>query len=94
MTTKLVLQSLAILVGSTILVWLILFLLAGTTDYWQAWVGVLVFTVSTSVYGLYLSIKDPALLERRKQAGPGAEQSRTQKVVACSATIGVVGSDD
>ncbi len=89
MKTKLLLQSLATLVGSTVVLWLILFLLAGTTDYWQAWVCVPVFAVSTSVYGVYLSIKDPALLERRKQAGPGAEQSTLQKVIATLAFGGM-----
>jgi protein-S-isoprenylcysteine O-methyltransferase Ste14 len=82
MTTKLLLQSLATLVGSTIVLWVVLFLVAGTSDYWQAWVLVPVFTVATTVYGLYFSIKDPALIERRKQAGPAAEQSMLQKIVA------------
>jgi protein-S-isoprenylcysteine O-methyltransferase Ste14 len=82
MTTKLLLQSLATLVGSTIVLGLVIFLLAGTFDYWQAWVLVPVFTVSTIVYGAYFSIKDPMLIERRKQAGPAAEQSRLQKIVA------------
>jgi protein-S-isoprenylcysteine O-methyltransferase Ste14 len=82
MTTKLLVQTFGITVGSTALIWLILFLIAGTTDYWQAWVLVPVFTVSTNAYGLYFSIKDPALIERRKQAGPAAEQSTIQKVVS------------
>jgi protein-S-isoprenylcysteine O-methyltransferase Ste14 len=38
--------------------------------------------VSTSVYGIYLAINDPALLRRRMQGGPGAEQSTLQKIVA------------
>ena len=88
MTTKLFLQSLAALVGSTVVVWLILFLLAGTTDYWQAWVAVPVFTISTNVYGLYFSIKDPAHIERRKQGGPAAEQSTIQKIVISFALVG------
>jgi protein-S-isoprenylcysteine O-methyltransferase Ste14 len=82
MTTKLLLQSFATLVGGTVVLWLVLFLLAGTFDYWQAWVLVPVFTVATIVYGIYFSIMDPALIERRKQAGPAAEQSRLQKIVA------------
>ena len=90
MATKLLLRSLATLVGSTVVLWLLLFLLAGTSSYWQAWVCAPVFAASTSVYGLYLSIKDPALLERRKQAGPGAEQSTLQKIVATIAFGGMI----
>jgi len=30
--------------------------------------------------GIYLSIKDPALLERRKKVGPTEEQSTGQKI--------------
>ena len=90
MTTKFLLQSLATLVGGTVLLGLLLFLLAGTIDYWQAWVLVPVFTVTTSVYGIYFSIKDPALIERRKQAGPAAEQSTLQKIVATIAFAGLL----
>jgi protein-S-isoprenylcysteine O-methyltransferase Ste14 len=35
---------------------------------------------SVSVIGLYLSLKDPALLERRKKFGPRKEQSPLQKI--------------
>jgi hypothetical protein len=82
MTTKLLLQSLATFAGGTIVLALLLFLLAGTSDFWQAWVLIPVLTVATTVYGIYFSIKDPALIERRKQAGPAAEQSTLQKIVA------------
>jgi protein-S-isoprenylcysteine O-methyltransferase Ste14 len=90
MTTKLLLQSLATLVGGVLVLWLLLFLIAGTLDYWQAWVSVPVFMFATTAYGIYLSIRDPALLERRKQAGPGAEQSTLQKIVATLAFGGMV----
>jgi protein-S-isoprenylcysteine O-methyltransferase Ste14 len=82
MTTKLLLQALLVLVISTVVLWGLLFLLAGTRDYWQAWALVPVFTVSTNLYGLYFSVKDPALMKRRKQAGPAAEQSTRQRIIA------------
>jgi hypothetical protein len=44
----------------------------GTFNYWQAWAFIVVFMITFSVYGVYFSIKDPALMERRKQAAPGA----------------------
>ena len=61
---------------------ILLFLPAWTLNYWQAWVFIAVFMVTISVFGLYFSIKDPALMNRRTQAGPGAEQSTLQKIVA------------
>jgi len=81
-STKILLQSLATLVVGSAILWLLLFLVAGTTDYWQAWVLVPVFMISTTLYGLYFTVKDPSVIERRTQAGPGAEQSTLQKVIA------------
>src|SRR5262249_51966981 len=66
----------------------LLFLPAGTLDYWQAWVFIVVFLVSTNAIGVYLSIKDPALLERRKKAGPAAEGSMAQKIIMSLVILG------
>ena len=87
--TKLLLQTLATFVGGTLLLGLLLFLPAGTFNYWQAWVFIVVFMITISVFGVYFSIKDPALMERRKQAGPAAEQSTLQKIVATIAFTGL-----
>jgi protein-S-isoprenylcysteine O-methyltransferase Ste14 len=57
-----------------------LFLPAWTLNYWQAWVFILIFLVPVTLSGVYFSIKDPALTERRKQAGPAAEQSTGRKI--------------
>ena len=65
----------------------LLFLPAWTLAYWQAWVFIVVFMISVNVIGLYLSLKDPALLERRKKVGPG-EQSTTQKIIIFLAIFG------
>ncbi len=65
-----------------------LFLPAWTLDYWQAWVFIIVFMVSVSAIGVYLSIKDPELLERRKKIGPAAEQSTGQKIFISIALVG------
>ncbi len=81
MSTKLLLQALAIFVGGALLLGLLLFLPAGTFNYWQGWVFIVVFLVTMSVFGVYFSVTDPALVERRRHAGPGAEQSTVQKVV-------------
>lgn len=65
----------------------LLFLPAWTLNYWQAWVFIVVFMASVSVVGIYLSLKDPALLERRKKFGPTQEQSPAQKIAI---SIGVL----
>jgi hypothetical protein len=41
-----------------------------------------------NVIGLYLSLKDPALLERRKKVGPGEEQSMAQNIIIFLAIFG------
>lgn len=59
----------------------LLFLPAWTFAYWQAWLFIVVFLISVNVIGIYLTLKDPVLLERRKKVGPGVEQSMTQKII-------------
>jgi protein-S-isoprenylcysteine O-methyltransferase Ste14 len=65
----------------------LLFLPAGTLAYWQAWVFLVVFLTSANAIGVYLALKDPALLERRKKVGPAAEQSITQRIIISIAII-------
>lgn len=68
----------------------LLFLSAWTLAYWQAWVFIIVFTVSTEVLGVYLALKDPVLLERRMKVGPAAEQSTRQKIIISVAFIACI----
>ena len=58
---------------------LLLFWPAGTFDYWQAWVLV-VLAISTWISGVYLLRADPATLEGRTRGGPTAETRTVQKV--------------
>ncbi|KRE29276.1 hypothetical protein ASG82_27040 [Mycobacterium sp. Soil538] len=60
---------------------LVLFLPAGTFDYWQAWVFVAVFSVSTFVPSMYLAIRHPDALARRMKAGPMAESRPAQRII-------------
>jgi protein-S-isoprenylcysteine O-methyltransferase Ste14 len=60
----------------------LLFLPAGTFDYWQAWVFLAVFSTASLFSAVYSLNKDPAVLERRMRAGPAAETRPVQKVVA------------
>lgn len=75
------------LIGAIVL-GILLFLPAWTFNYWQAWVFIVVFMISVNVIGVYLSLKDPVLLERRKKVGPTAEQSVLQKIVIFLAIFG------
>lgn len=59
----------------------LLFVPAGTLDYWQAWVFLAVITITTLGPYLHLSRIDPAAVERRRNAGPSAETRPVQKVV-------------
>jgi protein-S-isoprenylcysteine O-methyltransferase Ste14 len=66
----------------------LLFIPAGTFDYWQAWNFMAVFVVATTAITVYLAIKDPKLLERRMRAGPTAEKEPAQKVIMFFAMTG------
>jgi protein-S-isoprenylcysteine O-methyltransferase Ste14 len=59
---------------------LLLFLPAGTFDYWQAWVLVVV-AISTWISGIFLLRANPATLQGRMRGGPTAETRMVQKVV-------------
>jgi protein-S-isoprenylcysteine O-methyltransferase Ste14 len=59
----------------------VLFLLAGTFNYWQVWVFLVVFALSTWIPTVYLQQANPAAHERRKHAGPVAESRTVQKVL-------------
>jgi protein-S-isoprenylcysteine O-methyltransferase Ste14 len=60
---------------------LMLFLPAGTLHYWQAWVFLAVFALSTWIPSFYLIRTNPAALERRMRAGPLAETRTVQRIV-------------
>jgi protein-S-isoprenylcysteine O-methyltransferase Ste14 len=68
---------------------LILFVPAGTLDYWQAWVFIAVFTIATIVPSLYLGRTNPAALQRRMHGGPLAEARTVQKFIIIGAFLGL-----
>ena len=65
---------------------------AWTLDYWQAWVYLLVFTASSALITTYLWKKDRKLLERRINAGPGAENETSQKLIQLLASLAFAGA--
>ena len=60
---------------------LIVFLPAGTFNYWQAWVFLVVVVVSAWIPSIYLLRKNPAALQARMRGGPTAETRMAQKAV-------------
>jgi protein-S-isoprenylcysteine O-methyltransferase Ste14 len=69
---------------------LLLFVPAGTLHYWQGWVYLLVFTGASAIITLYLTKRDPALLQRRLSGGPLAEQRPAQKFIMLCTSIGFI----
>jgi protein-S-isoprenylcysteine O-methyltransferase Ste14 len=67
-----------------------IFIPAWSLNYWQAWVFLTVFAVSSLAITLYLMKQDPALLARRMPAGPGAEHDRGQKIIQSLASIAFI----
>jgi protein-S-isoprenylcysteine O-methyltransferase Ste14 len=59
----------------------LIYVTAGTWDYWQGWVFLAVFALATTGFTVYLALYDKALLERRLAAGPWHEREWTQKII-------------
>jgi protein-S-isoprenylcysteine O-methyltransferase Ste14 len=69
----------------------LLFLPAGTLDYWEAWVFAAVFFACTIAITIWLMLNDPGLLERRMRAGPAAEKETSQKIIVTIALLSFAG---
>ena len=68
------------LIASVVIIGLVLFVSAGTVQYWQAWVYLAVMTVCSVPVTLYM-IATPSLLESRTKFGPAAEQRPIQRII-------------
>jgi protein-S-isoprenylcysteine O-methyltransferase Ste14 len=68
----------------------LLFIPAGTFDYWQAWLFMAVFVTTSGVITVDLAIRDPKLLERRMHVGPRAEKEPAQKIIVLLAMLGFI----
>lgn len=69
----------------------LLFIPAGTLDYWQAWTFMAVYFASYLAITVYLIRYDPKLLERRINGGPTAEKEFAQKIITFIAAVAFVG---
>jgi protein-S-isoprenylcysteine O-methyltransferase Ste14 len=68
----------------------LLFIPAGTFDYWQAWLFMAVFVTTSGAITVDLAIRDPKLLERRMHVGPRAEKEPAQKIIVLLAMLGFI----
>jgi protein-S-isoprenylcysteine O-methyltransferase Ste14 len=68
----------------------LLFIPAGTLDYWQAWTFLAVYFAASIAISLYLIKYDPALLARRMSGGPFAEKEPTQKIIMSLTSLGFI----
>lgn len=59
----------------------VLFAPAGTLRFWQAWAFLAMFVACTVGLGLYFVVHDPALVERRMDVGPTAEEEPRQRII-------------
>lgn len=79
--------SLAVLI---IIMAALIFIPAGTLNYWQAWLFLAVYFTSSLAITFYLMAKDPALLQRRMRGGPAAEKQTTQKIIMTLTSLGFI----
>jgi protein-S-isoprenylcysteine O-methyltransferase Ste14 len=69
----------------------LLFVAAGTLDYWQAWTFLAVYFAASLAVTFDLAQRDPRLLERRMSGGPFAEKETTQKIIMSLTSLGFIG---
>lgn len=69
---------------------LLVMLPAGSADFWPGWLFLAASLGSTVAITLWLARADPALLERRLEAGPAAERQPVQRLIqVIAAAIGI-----
>jgi protein-S-isoprenylcysteine O-methyltransferase Ste14 len=59
----------------------LLFMPAGTFNYWQAWAFLAVVALAACLPSIYLQIAHPVALQRRMRSGPIAEGRTVQKIL-------------
>jgi protein-S-isoprenylcysteine O-methyltransferase Ste14 len=74
-----------------IILWVLIFIPAGTLDFWQAWVYLFLFGGSSFLITLFLMKKDMELLKRRLNAGAAAEKETIQKIIQILASVSFIG---
>lgn len=79
--SKLYLRTIRSAIFGLVALAVLIFVPAGTINYWQGWAFLGTFVFSTLIITVYLARNDPKLLERRLSAGPQAEKEPVQKII-------------
>jgi protein-S-isoprenylcysteine O-methyltransferase Ste14 len=79
-------------VVGTVVFLAILFIPAGTIDYWQGWAFAATLLVSSLLVTIYIALNDRELLESRLRMGPTAEKTSAQKVITAVGFLAFVGA--
>jgi len=69
---------------------MVIFVPAGTVNFWQGWLCLAVFMGCAALITVYLARYDRALLASRVSAGPTAETRPVQKMIQALASLGFV----
>ena len=85
MTKKLFFQALTMIVVGLAVVMALLFIPAGTFDYWQAWLFIGILFVPMLVVGIVLMCRNPELL--RKRLDTKEKEQEQKSVVAMSSLL-------
>ena len=75
----------------TFILGLCLFITAGTLDFWQAWIYLVMFSGSSLAITLFLMKRDMELLKRRLKGGAAGEKERSQKIIQTFAQFIFIG---
>ncbi|WP_130617272.1 methyltransferase family protein [Dyella amyloliquefaciens] len=76
---------------SVLFLGVLLFACAWTLRYWQAWLYVGIYGMAVCFNTACFLKRDPSLVERRLQAGPGAETTPNQRRIQAAAAICLLG---
>src|SRR4029453_8911135 len=68
----------------------LLFGMAGTTRYWQAWVYLGIYVAAAIPTMRYLVRRDPALFEPRMRGGPMFSTGSTQRIIMTFTSLGFI----
>lgn len=85
MTTRLFFQAIVKFLAGVVLVGALLFIPAGTFDYWQAWLFLALLFVPMFIAGIVLMFRQPELLRKRLEAKE--KQDEQKNVVALSGLL-------
>lgn len=89
MNTKLLFNAIGKFAAGLVLVGLMLFLPAGTIDYPNGWLFILLLFVPMFLLGVWLMVKNPELLEKRLKSKEN--ESEQKKVISLSLILFIVG---